>query len=101
MVIDQDYQARLGWQKPPREISQIQAVTCHWPESTSTWVFATLKETEGLWNLYFYEDAFDAIGIFGYTIFGCVSGFILAVLVCTISIIFLVIYMRRKQPEKG
>lgn len=97
VVIDQDYQSRLGWQRPPGEISQIQVVTCHWPESTPTWVFALIKGTKGLRYLYLYE---ETIGVFGNTIFGCISGFILAVLVILLSTIFLVIYRRRRQSEK-
>lgn len=97
---NQDYSGHLAWVTPPGEISQMQTVTILWAEDTQTLVFAMLKEKDGLWFLNMHEGAYEWMGIAGYTMIGLVGGFFLAVLICIMIIIYLVVYMRRKQPGK-
>ena len=67
-------------------------------------VFALLKEREELWYLPISRDAYDALGVVGYsisyTLIGLVCGFTMSVLAVSMSIMLLVIYLRRKYPEK-
>jgi uncharacterized membrane protein len=60
-----------------------------------------LKEKDGLWFLNMHEGAYEWMGITGYTIVGFVCGFFLAGSICAVIIIYLMVYMRRRQPEKA
>jgi hypothetical protein len=98
---NQDYSGDLAWVTPPGDISQMQAVTMLWAEDTQTLVFAILKGNDGLWFLNMHEGAYESMGIIGYTIIGLVCGFLLAIIVCTVSTIILVSYLKRNQSEQA
>lgn len=92
---DRDYQSQPGWQTPPGEISQVQAVTCHWADESPTWVFATLKESQGLWSLYLYRNFSNAAGLTGSALLGAINGCGLALLVVVLGTIVIAITLRR------